>query len=156
MAHLCTVFVKRMGGKDAGWCGGFVFNEVQLTLQPVECAGKAFGVSQCIRFSAIWTCLHIIIITSRHLNQTYWFAATVMFVFFYITKNVVSCFYLQKKFLFMHLFFVCYFCKYLTGPKQLSKLLSRQSREQAIKREAEQTSGVYFSHTGGLLRVLYQ
>lgn len=46
MAPVCTVFVKKNGRRDAGWCGGFVFGEVQLTLQPLECAGKACGVTQ--------------------------------------------------------------------------------------------------------------
>lgn len=33
--------------RAARQCEGLVFGEVQLTLQPLECAGKACGVSQC-------------------------------------------------------------------------------------------------------------
>lgn len=35
---------KENGRRDDGWC---VFGGVQLTLHPLECAGKACGVSQC-------------------------------------------------------------------------------------------------------------
>lgn len=71
MDDSCLFSIREENGRrDAGWRGGFVFGEVQLTLQPLECAGKACGVSQCRQPLSD---LSVDTTTTRHCSQNNWF-----------------------------------------------------------------------------------